>query len=95
MTYKIDFSCQNAKEAKKLWTTSNREQSLRPKIEEFSTSISTDPLSTLEINHQEEEDLHSMMKESIEITVDEHQDYIEIWFQRSSGHNTILFFNTF
>jgi hypothetical protein len=22
-----------------------------------------------------------MMKESIEITIDEHQDYIEIWFQ--------------
>jgi hypothetical protein len=76
-----DFPCQNAKEAEKLWTTSNGEQSLRPKIEEFSTSISTDPLCTSEINHREEEDLHSMMKESIEITVDEHQDYIEIWFQ--------------
>jgi hypothetical protein len=76
-----DFPCQNAKEAEKLWTTSNGEQSLRPKIEEFSTSISADPSCTSEINHREEEDLHSMMKESIEITVDEHQDYIEIWFQ--------------
>ena len=46
-----DFPCQNAKEAEKLWTTSNREQSLRPKIEEFSTSISTDPLCTSEIIH--------------------------------------------
>jgi hypothetical protein len=76
-----DFPCQNAKEAEKLWTTSSGEKSLRPEIEEFSTSISTDPLCTLEINHPEEEDLHSMMKESIEIIVDEHQDYIEIWFQ--------------
>jgi hypothetical protein len=76
-----DFPCQNVKEDEKLWTTSSGEQSLRPEIEEFSTSISTDPLCTSEINHPEEEDLHSMMKESIEITVDEHQDYIEIWFQ--------------
>jgi hypothetical protein len=76
-----DFPCQNAKEAEKLWTTSSGEKSLRPNIEEFSTSISADPLSTSEINHPEEEDLHSMMKESIEITIDEHQDYIEIWFQ--------------
>jgi hypothetical protein len=76
-----DFPCQNVKEAEKLWTTSGGEKSLRPKIEEFSTSISTDPLCTSEINHPKEEDLHSMMKESIEITVDEHQDYIEIWFQ--------------
>ena len=76
-----DFPCQNAKEAKKLWTTSNGEQSLRPKIEEFSTFISADPSCTSEINHREEEDLHSMMKESIEITIDEHQYYIEIWFQ--------------
>jgi hypothetical protein len=76
-----DFPCQNAKEAEKLWTTSNREQSLRPKIEELSTSILADPSCTSEINHREEEDLHSMIKESIEIIVDEHQDYIEIWFQ--------------
>jgi hypothetical protein len=32
------------KEDEKLWTTSGGEQSLRPDIEEFSTSISTDPL---------------------------------------------------
>jgi hypothetical protein len=76
-----DFPFQNAKENEKLWTTPSREQSLRPAIEEFSTSISADPLCTLEINHPKEEDLHSMMKESIEITVDKHQDYIEIWFQ--------------
>jgi hypothetical protein len=38
---KNDFPCQNAKEAEKLWTTSSGEQSLRPKIEEFSTSISS------------------------------------------------------
>jgi hypothetical protein len=76
-----DFPCQNAKEDEKLWTTSNGEQSLRPNIEEFSTSISVDPLCTSEINRREEEDFHSMMKESIEITVDEHQDYIEVWFQ--------------
>jgi hypothetical protein len=75
------FPFQNAKEDEKLWTTSNGEQSLRPNIEEFSTSTSADPLCTSEINHQEEDDLHSMMKESIEIIVDEHQDYIEIWFQ--------------
>ena len=43
---KNDFLCQNVKEAKKLWTTSNGEQSLRPKIEEFSTSILADPLCT-------------------------------------------------
>jgi hypothetical protein len=76
-----DFPFQNAKETEKLWTTPSREQSLRPKIEEFSTSISADPLCTSKINHPKEEDLHSMMKESIEITVDKHQDYIEIWFQ--------------
>jgi hypothetical protein len=76
-----DFPFQNAKETEKLWTTPSREQSLRPEIEEFSTSISADPLCTSEINHPKEEDLHSMMKESIEITVDKHQDYIEIWFQ--------------
>jgi hypothetical protein len=69
------------KETEKLWTTPSREQSLRPEIEEFTTSISLDSLCTLEINHLEEEDLHIMMKESIEIIVDEYQDYIEIWFQ--------------
>jgi hypothetical protein len=53
------------KEAEKLWTTSRGEQSLRPEIEEFSTSISADHLCTSEINHPEEEDLHSMMKERI------------------------------
>ena len=60
-----DFPCQNAKEAEKLWTTSRGEQSLRPEIEEFSTSISADHLCTSEINHPEEEDLHSMMKERV------------------------------
>jgi hypothetical protein len=60
-----DFPCQNAKEAEKLWTTSRGEKSLRPEIEEFSTSISADHLCTSEINHPEEEDLHSMMKERI------------------------------
>jgi hypothetical protein len=76
-----DFPCQNEKEDEKLWTTSSGEQSLRPEIEEFSTSISVDPLCTSEINYPKEEDLHSMMKESMEIIVDEHQNYIEIWFQ--------------
>jgi hypothetical protein len=33
------FPCQNAKEDEKLWTISNGEKSLRPEIEEFSTSI--------------------------------------------------------
>jgi hypothetical protein len=75
------FPFQNEKEAEKLWTTSSGEQSLRPEIEEFLTSISADPLCTSEINHPKEEDLHSVMKESIESIVDEHQDYIEIWFQ--------------
>ena len=69
------------KESEKLWTTFIGERSLIHEIKEFSISISTNPLCTSEMNHQEEEDLHSMMNESIEITVDEHQDYIEIWFQ--------------
>jgi hypothetical protein len=60
-----DFPFQTTKEDEKLWTTSGGEKSLRPEIEEFSTSISADPLCTSEINHPEEEDLHSMMKESI------------------------------
>ena len=46
-----DFPCQTVKEAENLWTTSSGEQSLRPKIEEFSTSISADPSCTSEINH--------------------------------------------
>jgi hypothetical protein len=58
-------------------TTSDGERPLRPEIEEFST----DPLYTSKTNHPEEEDLYGMMKEGIEIIVDEHQDYIEIWFQ--------------
>jgi hypothetical protein len=77
-----DFPFQTVKEAEKLWTTSGGEKSLRPKIEEFSTSILADPLRTSEINHREEEDMHGMMKESIETIVVEHQDYIEIWFQK-------------
>ena len=76
-----DFPCQNVKEDEKLWTKYGGEKSLRPEIKEFSTSISADPLCTSEGNHPKEEDLHNMMKESIEFTVDEHQDYIEIWFQ--------------
>jgi hypothetical protein len=76
-----DFPCQNMKENEKVWTTSSGEKSLRPEIEEFSTSISTDPLCTSKINHPEEKDLHNVMKESIEINVDEHKYYIEIWFQ--------------
>jgi hypothetical protein len=43
---KNDFPYQNAKETEKLWTTPSGEQSLRPDIEEFSTSISLDPLCT-------------------------------------------------
>jgi hypothetical protein len=69
------------KEGEKLWTTSSREKSLKPKIDELSTSILADPLCTSEINHPKEEDLHSMMKESIEIAINKQQDYIEIWFQ--------------
>ena len=46
-----DFPFQNAKETEKLCTTPSGEQSLRPEIEEFSTTISLDPLCTLEINH--------------------------------------------
>ena len=53
------------KEDEKLWTTPSGEKSLIPEIEEFSTSISIDPLCTSEINHPEEEDLHGMMKENI------------------------------
>jgi hypothetical protein len=60
-----DFPFQNAKETEKVWTTPSGEKSLRPEIEDFSTSISLDPLCTSKINHLEEEDLHSMMKESI------------------------------
>ena len=41
-----DLPCQTVKEDENLWTTSGGEQSLRPEIEEFSTSISTDPLCT-------------------------------------------------
>jgi hypothetical protein len=75
------FPCQTVKEDEKLWTTSGGEKSLRPEIEELSKSISADPSCTSEINHPEKEDPHSMMKESIEIIVDEHKYYIEIWFQ--------------
>ena len=35
-----DFPFQNAKEVENLWTTPSGEKSLRPEIEEFSTSIS-------------------------------------------------------
>jgi len=47
-SYKLqnDFPCQTTKEDKKLWTTSSGEKSLKPKIEEFSTSISANPLCT-------------------------------------------------
>jgi hypothetical protein len=66
-SYKLqnDFPCQTTKEDEKLWTTSSGEQSLKPKIEEFSTSISADPLCTSKINHPKEEDWHRMMKERI------------------------------
>ena len=62
-----DFSYQSMKEAEKLGTTSNGEQSLRSEIEEFSTCISTYPSGTKEINHSKEEDMC--------------KDYIENWFQ--------------
>jgi hypothetical protein len=61
----------------KLETTFDGERPLRPEIEEFLV----DPLYTSKTNHPEEEELHGMMKEGIEITIDEQQDYIEIWFQ--------------
>jgi hypothetical protein len=41
-----DLPCQTVKEDENLWTTSGGEKSLRLEIEEFSTSISTDPLCT-------------------------------------------------
>jgi hypothetical protein len=53
------------KEDEKLWTTSGGEHSLKSEIEDFSISISTYPLCTLEINHPKEEDLCSMRKERI------------------------------
>jgi hypothetical protein len=62
-----DFPCQSTKEAKKLGKISNGEKSLRPKIEEFSTCISTDPSCTKETNHLKEEDMY--------------KDYIKKWFQ--------------
>jgi hypothetical protein len=66
-SYELQNDCpsQNAKESEQLWIASSGEKSLRPNIEEFSTSISTDPLCTSKINHPKEEDLHSMMKEII------------------------------
>ena len=62
-----DFPCQSTKEAEKLGTTSDGEQSLRCEIEEFSTCISTDPSCTKEINHSKEEDMC--------------KDNIKNWFQ--------------
>jgi hypothetical protein len=52
-SYKLqnDFPFQTTKEDGKLWTTSSGEKSLKPKIEEFSTSISADPLCKSKINH--------------------------------------------
>jgi hypothetical protein len=38
------FPFQNVKESGKLWTTPSGEKSLRPEIEDLSTSISLDPL---------------------------------------------------
>jgi hypothetical protein len=73
-----DSLCQTIEGVEKLETTLDGKRPLRPEIEEFSTN----PLYTLETNHPEEEDMHGMIKESIEIIVDEHQDYIEIWFQK-------------
>jgi hypothetical protein len=91
-----DFPCQNEKEAKKLWTTSCGEKSLRPDIEDFSTSISAYPLCTSEINHPEEKDLHSMMKERVhKLLLMNIKITLKFGFKRSSGHNTILFFKTF
>jgi hypothetical protein len=46
-----DFPLQNAKETETLWTRPSGEKSLKLEIEEFSTSISADPLCTSEINH--------------------------------------------
>ena len=62
-----DFPFQSKKEAEKLGTTSDEEQSLRYEIVEFSTCISTYPLGTKEINHSKEEDMC--------------RDYIENMFQ--------------
>ena len=66
-----------------LW---NGEPTLEPEIEEFLISLSEDPLCVQKNNHSKEDNLHDMVEEDIQISVDEQvnqgcQDYIEIWFQ--------------
>jgi len=64
----------------------NGEPTLEPENEEFLICLSRDPLCVQENNHSKEGNLPDMVKEDIQISVDEqvnrgYQDYIEIWFQ--------------
>lgn len=52
-----DSSCQFVK-TKKSWIEFNREQPLKPKIEEFLACLSADPICTPKTNHFEEDTLH-------------------------------------
>ena len=80
-------SCNNVEETKESWTTSNGEQPLEPKIEEFLACLSTYPLRTQEDNHLMLEDLHCTVKEDMlndpnnEVN-QEHFDFLKVGFKQ-------------
>jgi hypothetical protein len=75
----------------------NGEKLLEPEIEEFLTCISPDPVCIQETNHPKEDDLHGMIEGDMQSGLNEevnqeHQDYIEHWFQTTTRlkHHSLL-----
>ena len=71
-----DVLCETGKEAYTLGIISEGE---KPKIKEFSISMTTDRSCAQTTTQLEEEDLYDIVKEG------KYQDYIEIWFQDSTA----------
>ena len=93
----FDSLFQSIEETEESWTTFNGEPPLEPEIEEFSICLSEDPTCNDETCYSKEDDLPGMREGDmqsglIEEVNQEHQDYIEHWFQMTTRlkHHSLL-----
>ena len=93
----FDSFFQSIKETEESWTTFDGEPPLEPDIEEFFICLSEDPTFTDETRYSKEDDLPSMTEGDMQSGLNEevnqeHQDYIEHWFQMTTRlkHHSLL-----
>ena len=93
----FDYPYQTNKETVDSCNTSYGKHPLKPDTEDFLKCLSSNLPSTQNPNHPQEENLHGMMEEDVNLcptkeTDQENQDYIEWWFQEiiTSKHHYLV-----